>query len=315
MQLPQPFNSNEVEPNQPLQAIPTGWYNCLIQKEEQKSTKANDGSWYLQLQMQVIEGEHTGAVLFDRLNLQNNNQQTMEIAYRQLSGLCRAAGIATLTDTQQLLQQVVCAHAKLVPAETNPMTGEVVYDAKNDINGYEPRRAMTPAAPGAVPGQAAAVPGPVPGMPAAQPWQAPPAAPAPVPGQPVAVPGAPPAVPGGPAPAIPGQVPGVVPGQVPGQPTAVPGQVPGQPAVAPNPAAPAPAAPTAVVPGQVPGQQQQAAPAPVPGQPPAQPAVPQQQPGQPPAAGMTPPATPPWEQGGQASPQGDDDWSDDKIPF
>lgn len=85
------FSPTDVKPGGGLDAIPAGKYRCVVTDSERKTTKAGDGA-YLQLKIQVVEGEHKDRVLFDRLNLWNKNEQASQIAASQLSALCHAMG-------------------------------------------------------------------------------------------------------------------------------------------------------------------------------------------------------------------------------
>lgn len=99
--LMQAFNARNVDPTQGMGGLPIGKYPVVIIKSEVKPTKDND-SGYLQLDLQVTEGENQGAVGAYRLNLYHTNQQTVEIAHRQLSAVCHVTGVFELTDSQQL---------------------------------------------------------------------------------------------------------------------------------------------------------------------------------------------------------------------
>jgi hypothetical protein len=95
------FNAADVPPNDVLEAIPAGWYNVMIDYSETKPTKNGRGS-YLELSLKVLDGPYAGRKVFDRLNLQNDNAQAVEIAYRQLSAYCHATGVIQVQDSQQL---------------------------------------------------------------------------------------------------------------------------------------------------------------------------------------------------------------------
>lgn len=97
----QPFDANQVKPNEAFEALPAGWYNAKIINSECKPTKDNE-SGYLQFELEVIDGEHKGRKVFDRLNLWNKSVQASEIAQRQLSAYCHATGVFILQDSNQL---------------------------------------------------------------------------------------------------------------------------------------------------------------------------------------------------------------------
>ena len=102
MQLFQtPFDANTVKPQDSFEPLPAGWYNTKIVASEAKPTKDNE-SGYLQLELEVLDGEYKGRKLFDRLNLWNKSVQASEIAQRQLSAYCHATGVLVLQDSVQL---------------------------------------------------------------------------------------------------------------------------------------------------------------------------------------------------------------------
>jgi hypothetical protein len=105
MQLFQtPFDANTVNPQEAFEPLPAGWYDGRIINSEAKPTKDNV-SGYLQLDIEIIDGEYKGRKVFDRLNLWNagaNAEKTKEIAHRQLSAYCHATGVFILQDSNQL---------------------------------------------------------------------------------------------------------------------------------------------------------------------------------------------------------------------
>lgn len=81
--------------------LPKGEYPAIIIDTDIKTTKAGDGQ-YIELAMQVIDGEHSGRRIWDRLNVSNPNKQAEDIAKAALQSLCLALGVSTLTDTGEL---------------------------------------------------------------------------------------------------------------------------------------------------------------------------------------------------------------------
>lgn len=94
------FDANQVQPEESLEALPAGWYNCQIVGSEIKPTAK--GGAYLQLDLQVLDGQYAGRRIFDRLNIKNENPTAVEIAYRRLSAYCHAVGVLKVEDSQQL---------------------------------------------------------------------------------------------------------------------------------------------------------------------------------------------------------------------
>jgi hypothetical protein len=136
------FNAAEVEPNEPRDPLPAGWYKCVITESEEKPTKAQTGS-YLQMTLEVIEGDHQGRKVFERLNLNNPNQTAVEIAQRTLSGICRSVGVMTPRNSSDLHDKPL-----MVKVAVKPASGD--YGASNEIKEYaEPeKKAAAPASGG-----------------------------------------------------------------------------------------------------------------------------------------------------------------------
>lgn len=133
------FNAENVEPNAPRDPIPAGWYKAVIEATEEKPTKAQTGS-YLQLKIQVIEGEHAGRKITDRLNLNNPNATAVEIAQRTLSSICRAVGVMTPRDSSDLMDKPMMVKVKVKPASGD-------YSASNEVDDYAaPDKATAPSA-------------------------------------------------------------------------------------------------------------------------------------------------------------------------
>lgn len=122
------FNAEEIEPQGSFEPIPAGWYTAMITESEFKPTKNGTGE-YLQLRFDIIEGEHEGRVVFDRLNLSNPNQTAVDIAQRQLSSICRAVGVMAPDDSSDLHDKPLKIKVSIRPAGNG-------YDASNEIKAY-----------------------------------------------------------------------------------------------------------------------------------------------------------------------------------
>jgi len=91
-----------------------------------KETKDGKGE-YLQLQCKVLRGPYQNSILFDQLNLKNENNQTVEIAKRTLSAICHAVGVMVPKDSSEL-------HDK--PLTVTVAVGEYNGRVTNNIKGY-----------------------------------------------------------------------------------------------------------------------------------------------------------------------------------
>lgn len=122
------FNAATVEPSAALEPLPTGWYTMQIVGSDMKPTARGDGS-YLELELQVIDGEFQGRKVFDRLNLNNPNPTAVEIANRTLSAICHATNVIQVNDSTEL-------HNKPMEVRVTVKAAEGDYDASNNVKGY-----------------------------------------------------------------------------------------------------------------------------------------------------------------------------------
>lgn len=261
------FNARTVAPDQGFEVYAPGWYNAQIEESEMKPTSDGQGS-YLEMGYRFLDGKYANRKLKLRLNLRNNNQQTVQIAYGQLSAICHATQVLDCMDSQLLHGIPHKIKVVVRDARTDKETGKH-YEASNEIRGWkhinEPTDEVTAGgAPGAATGAPAGFGAP-PGFGAAPQGWAPPQAPAAAPAQ---------APQGWQPPAAPAQQPQQA--AQPWQPPAAPAQPPAQPWQPQAPQQPQPGAATPPWGG-----------APAGGQPPAGATMPA--PGQPPQGGVAPP--------------------------
>jgi len=122
------FHAMEVEPSTSYEPLPADWYKCVITDTEKKPTKAMTGS-YLQLTIEVIEGQHAGRKVFDRLNLDNPNSVAVQIAQSSLSSICRSINVNDPKDSIELRDKPLMVKLAVKPADGQ-------YGASNDIKEY-----------------------------------------------------------------------------------------------------------------------------------------------------------------------------------
>lgn len=153
------FNAASVEPMQPRSyaPLPDGEYEMIITKSDVKPTKAGTGH-YLELEMQVVGGEHSGRRHWERLNVDNPNKQAEDIAKSALAGLCLAVDVPDMTDTAQLHDIPFIVKMEIDRKEPD----------RNRIVGYANGAATTSAAPVKAAAPAAK---PAAAAPAKKPWQ------------------------------------------------------------------------------------------------------------------------------------------------
>jgi len=95
------FDATTVAPGGSTEVIPAGDYRAMIIDSAMEPTKNGSGQ-FLKLTISVLDGPKKGAVIFDRLNLVNNNQTAVDIAQRTLSAICHAISVMQVQDSDQL---------------------------------------------------------------------------------------------------------------------------------------------------------------------------------------------------------------------
>ena len=79
-------SSYEAPTKRNFEPLPPGDYNAMITDSQMKTTKAGTGE-YLELTMQIIDGNHSGRRIWERLNVVNASKVAEEIARSQLNGI------------------------------------------------------------------------------------------------------------------------------------------------------------------------------------------------------------------------------------
>jgi hypothetical protein len=136
------FDATQVEPQGDFTPVPPGDYKVQITSSEMVENSAKTGHM-LKLEIEIIEGDQAGRKLYDRLNLDNPNQQAVEIAQRTLSAICHAVGKLSVSDSEELHMKPMIAVVKVDPPRS---ANGKEYGPSNSIKSYK-------AAGGAVPAQ------------------------------------------------------------------------------------------------------------------------------------------------------------------
>jgi hypothetical protein len=139
------FDANSVDPSVALDPIPAGRYIAAITDSEMKPTKAGGGN-YLQLTFQILEGEHTGRLVWARLNLENANPTTVKIARAELSAVCRAVNVLRPRDSVELHNIPVEIRVGLKKRDDNGEFANVIksYAGKGVNGGVGPGGPVSP---------------------------------------------------------------------------------------------------------------------------------------------------------------------------
>lgn len=149
-----PFDANEVEPSTGIGPDPsfTGWHPAQITESENKVAKSGRGEYY-QMTWEITDGPFKGRKLWSRLNLVNESQTAVDIAYRELSAICRAVGALNIKDTSELHHRPCLVNVIYKPANGDKQ-------AQNDIasGGYKPIGAGNTAPPAPKPAPTGSTP-------------------------------------------------------------------------------------------------------------------------------------------------------------
>lgn len=125
------FDANGVPPSS-FDVVPAGEYDAIIVSSEMKSTAGGDGK-YLNLELQILNGEHQNRKVFDKLNLVNSSAKAVEIARGTLSSICRAVGVMTPKDSSELHNKPLRIKVAVTKSEE--------YGEQNKVKAYKPRAA------------------------------------------------------------------------------------------------------------------------------------------------------------------------------
>ena len=146
------FDATAVDPQEErdFSPIPQGDYTAAIVASEMKDTKDFTGQ-YLELRVQILEGQYKGRLIFSRLNLQNKNPKAVEIARQELSAICRAVGVLRPQDSSDLHDRPMKIGVKIRPGKDKDKDNKVAYGPSNEIKSWkpagDPAPAQAPAAP------------------------------------------------------------------------------------------------------------------------------------------------------------------------
>jgi hypothetical protein len=146
------FNSATVEPMaaRSFDPLPKGDYEMMIVKSDVKSTQAGTGH-YIELEMHVIGGEHSGRRIWERLNVDNPNKTAQDISQGLLASLCFAVGVAEIGETEELHDTPFIAHVEI--DKKDPTRNRIMGYA---TAGMAPAMATKAPAPAPTPAPAAA---------------------------------------------------------------------------------------------------------------------------------------------------------------
>lgn len=125
------FDADVVEPATDFAPLPAGQYLAMAIGSEWKTTASGNGE-YLQFCWEIVDGDHKGRRVWDRLNLKNPNETAVKIANGTLSAICRAVGVPRPKDSSELHGKPLTMRLTLEERTDKP--GQF----KNEVKGYAP---------------------------------------------------------------------------------------------------------------------------------------------------------------------------------
>lgn len=119
------FDAGDHEDMADFEPIPVDWYEAEIVESDMKQNSKKNGN-YLKLKYQITEGKYKGRYLFSNLNLDHPNEDAVAMAEKELATICRAIGIATVEDSEDLHKQTMLCKVTVKPkSATHPATNEI----------------------------------------------------------------------------------------------------------------------------------------------------------------------------------------------
>ena len=95
--------------------LPEGTYIVTI-SEVNSPKEPRFGEESVSVKLEIIEGEHTGRLIFDNLYSQHSNEKLVNLSKHKLNGYCAALSRPKLTSILDLLNgrlKVLCKHSQV----------------------------------------------------------------------------------------------------------------------------------------------------------------------------------------------------------
>lgn len=121
------FRTEGIDTKNRYDPIPAGKYHMHVFEIVQNRNKLDTGS-YLKVEFQVLDGPHENRRVFYLFNVDHPNDQTVEIAQKELAQLTEAVGLDGFSDTDELLNQPFIG--------TVGIRRDLDYGAQNTMRGF-----------------------------------------------------------------------------------------------------------------------------------------------------------------------------------
>ena len=143
IQIPQEF-TGEIEDmrlggSSKLVLVPEGKYQAMVAKSELAET--SKGGTMLVLTVIITKGEYSGSEFIERLNIQNDNNVAVKIAFETLAKIAKAAGFAKVPqNTDQLNAKQLLITVKTEKGKPWKDNDDVEHEGsdRSVIKGYDP---------------------------------------------------------------------------------------------------------------------------------------------------------------------------------
>ena len=129
------FDATKYEPQRAFDLLPDGDYPVVIVRSDFKPNSKGTGR-FIELEMAIQGGQYNNQRVFERLNVENPSQQTVDIANRTLTSICCVTGVLHLEDLQQLHNRPFVAIVRQVPRGDQKHLPEEERGKSNAVKGY-----------------------------------------------------------------------------------------------------------------------------------------------------------------------------------
>ena len=126
--------------------LPPGKYPCLVEDAELKENSKGTGL-YVKLVLSILEGPHKNRKFFCNINIKHSeSQECVDIGLRTLASLGKALGLSSVTNLNQVRNQVVIAHATVRKEQNvvNVFSSPAAYTAAPVANSTPPSAPSAP---------------------------------------------------------------------------------------------------------------------------------------------------------------------------
>lgn len=130
------INADDIPARDDFTPVPPGTYAGMITGSEMKPTKNGE---MLVLTIEIQDGQEAGRKIFERLNLKNDSEIAVKIAYQTLGEVIRACGKTTIKDSEELHNKRMSLDIVVDPAKPYVKDGQQMPGSpQNRVKKYAP---------------------------------------------------------------------------------------------------------------------------------------------------------------------------------